>query len=104
MFTLVAESPFDLTGVDFPHASRPLYLQRLAIALEARRISPLAGVRALRRAQEVARLAGADAIRLETNPDLPRVHTMLAHHGFETHGWSSDADGRRHVYLQKMLA
>ena len=104
MFTLVSESPFDLTGVDFPHASRPLYLQRLAIEPETRRTSPLAGVRALRRAQEVARLAGADAIRLETNPDLQRVHAMLTRHGFETHGWSVDADGRRRVYLQKMLA
>lgn len=103
MFTLTTESPFDVARAGYPPAARPLYLQRLAIDPEVRRAAPLAGVRALRRAIEMARIAGADVIRSETNPDLGRICAMLRYHGFMAYGSAEDADGRRHIYLQKAI-
>lgn len=74
---------FDPDGSALPRAELPWYMQRLAVRPGCP--DPLAGVRAVRHAVELASAAGADALRAEANPDLPDVLTLLTALGFTRH-------------------
>lgn len=104
MFTLTVDPPFALDAAGFPAAATPLYMQRLAVDPEIAASEPLVGLRALRMAIQTATDAGADVLRSEANPDLERVFAMLSGHGFVPHRAIQGGDGRRRVYLQKVLA
>lgn len=103
MFTLTWSPPFDQDLAIFPASRKPSYISRLAINPEHMVQDSMAGAQCLRRAIEVAKSAGADAIRSEANPDLARVRTLLTLFGFEEYGRTQSEDGRRRVYLQKTV-
>jgi hypothetical protein len=104
MFTLTWDAPFAEDTTIFPPAQKPAYIGRLAIRPEWLARDSIVGARCLRRAVELAVSAGADALRSEANPDLVRVLTLLHLFGFEEYGRAQSEDGRRRVYLQKVLA
>lgn len=103
MFTLTEEPPFGRDLSIFPAARCPLYLQRLAVEPRTRTAAPLLGVRALRRAVELAAARGADALRAEANPDLPAVVRLLTTFGFVQYGPVQATSVLRRIYLQKDL-
>jgi len=103
MFTLTGEPPFDEDLSIFPPARRAVYVQRLAIDPRSLASVPLLGARCLRRAIELARAHGADALRAEANPDLTAVAELLATFGFARCGPVRSAGRLRRVYLQKPL-
>ncbi|MGW2280438.1 hypothetical protein [Streptomyces sp. NPDC001770] len=103
MFTLTSAPRFQ-EPTDYPHASRPTYLSRLAVAPALSATGTLVGVRAVRKAVELATALGADALRSEANPDLVRTRALLDQLGFVQHGPVHRAEtGRRYVHLQKTL-
>jgi hypothetical protein len=101
MFTLSTTPPFDDVTI-FPPTRRPLYLQRLAVAPGWLRPASLVGLRCVRRAFEVARDAGASALRAEANPDLAATLTLLRSNGFEQVCPASEGELRR-IYLNRRL-
>lgn len=102
-FTLVWEPPFDASLDRFPPASRPAYLQRLAVSPDWLGRDALVGARCLRRAVELATSQGADAIRAEANPDLTDVRELLRLFGFRQCGPPEAAAGLARVYVQRAL-
>jgi hypothetical protein len=103
MFTLTWDPPFDTAAANFPRAQKPAYLCRLAVNPAVLDGGSMVGARCVRRAVELASRSGADALRSEANPDLTAVRSMLDLFGFEEHGHAQSEDGRRQVYLQKLL-
>ncbi|MFC4585730.1 galactose mutarotase [Sphaerisporangium corydalis] len=104
MFTLTDRPPFDPAGLDLPEGGRLMYLSRLAVKPELLEQGSLVGVQCVRKAIELARGLGADALHAEANPDLTGTRALLAHLGFEQHGpVHSDGTGRRYVHLRKPL-
>ncbi|WP_437854459.1 hypothetical protein [Sorangium sp. So ce363] len=103
MFTLTWEPPFEADLAIFPPAGKPAYLSRLVVHPAGLARGSLAGARCLRRAVELATAGGADVLRSEANPDLTQVRALLGMFGFEEHGRAQSEDGRRRVYLQKVL-
>lgn len=103
MITLVNEPPFDPEGILFSDVERPLYMQRLAVDEWAVvRFGALPGIATLRRALEVGRQRGADALRSEINPDLIAVRRMLLSFGFREVG---QREGRlMRAYVEYRLA
>jgi GNAT superfamily N-acetyltransferase len=101
-FNLLDAPPFDESYGHFPPARRPLYLGRLAVRPES--TDSLVGAQCVRRAIELARAAGADALRAETNPDLVRMIGLLRAFGFVEYGGMADPDGRRRSCLQLSFA
>ncbi|EST26303.1 hypothetical protein N566_24160 [Streptomycetaceae bacterium MP113-05] len=69
-----------------PHADRPAYLSRLAVAPDLLAAGSPVGVRCVREAIRLAGSLGADALRAEANPDLRGTRAMLASLGFEQCG------------------
>jgi len=103
MFTLTWEAPFTRQTTLFPPAKKPAYMGRLAVQPEWLAKGSIASAQCIRKAMELAGGAGADAIRLEANPDLTRIRTLLGLFGFEEYGRTQSEDGRRQVYMQKSL-
>ncbi|WP_106978986.1 hypothetical protein [Streptomyces griseus] len=90
---------------DHPHAERPAYMSRLAVAPDRLAAGSLVGVRCVREAIRLAGSLGADALRAEANPDIRSTRALLASLGFEQCGpVHSDDTGRRFVHLHKSLA
>ncbi|WP_068874054.1 MULTISPECIES: N-acetyltransferase [unclassified Phenylobacterium] len=104
MVTLTRDPPFDLALTDYAPSAAAVYMQRLAVHPALRLEHPYLGARAVRRALDVARAAGADVIRAEANPDLARVLGMLLAHGFVPVGAPRAGPERPRVYLEKALA
>ncbi|GGZ70848.1 hypothetical protein ACFOOM_03825 [Streptomyces echinoruber] len=103
MFTLIRRPRGD-TPPDYPPASRPAQLSRLAVAPDALAEGSLAGVGCVREAIRLATAWGADVLRAEANPDLRATRRLLAQLGFEQCGpVHTDDTGRRFVHLQKTL-
>ncbi|MEU6243461.1 hypothetical protein [Streptomyces sp. NPDC047024] len=104
MFTLTA-GPRAEEPPGQPHADRPAYLCRLAVAPDHLATGSLVGVRCVREAIRLAGSLGADALRAEANPDIRGTRTLLASLGFEQCGPThADDKGRRYVHLHKPLA
>ncbi|MFI0785991.1 GNAT family N-acetyltransferase [Streptomyces lydicus] len=103
MFTLTGRPPFRRALDVFPPARAPLYLQRLAVHPDRARRDATLGMRAVRRACETARAAGADALRAEANPDLRKSVELLTGLGFVAYGEVEAEDWMRRVYLQRAL-
>jgi hypothetical protein len=103
MFTLTPFPPYDRDLAIFPAATRPLYLQRLAVDPGWAVRAPVVGLQCVRRAIEVATAAGADALRAEANPDLARVVSLLELCGFRPCGPPESSGGVRRLYLQMPL-
>ncbi len=104
MFTLTWDAPFaHEEAIAFPPARKPAYICRLAVDPEWLIKGTITSAQCIRKAMELARNAEADAIRLEANPDLARVRTLLGLFGFQEYGQGESVDGRRTVYLQKSL-
>ena len=92
---------FDPDEAGVPGASRPWYMQRLAVHPDCP--DRLAGAQAVRRAIAAARAHGADALRAEANPDLSDVLALLALHGFVR--YRTDTTGAfPRTFLQLALA
>lgn len=104
MITLAWRSPFPMDLWRFPPARNPAYMSRLAARPSALAEEPLLGLQCVRRAVELARTGGADAVRCEANPDLARVTAMLGLLGFVQCGAPLTDGGRRRVHLQKSLS
>lgn len=103
-FNLLDTPPFDESYGHFPPARHPLYLGRLAVDPAWTGSGSLIGAQCVRCAIEMARAAGADALRAETNPDLIRMRALLGTFAFAEYGAMSDPDGRRRVCLQLSFA
>jgi hypothetical protein len=103
MFTLTWEPPFEEDIAMFPAARNPAYIGRLAVSPEWLAQGSIVSMKCLRKAIELARHAGADAIRSEANPDLARIRTLLDLLGFREYGSARSEDGRGRVYLQRSL-
>ncbi|MEV8093591.1 hypothetical protein [Kitasatospora sp. NPDC085879] len=104
MFTLTTAPRPEPATDDYPPASNPVYLSRLAVAPDLLADGTLMGVRCVRKAVQLAGGTGADALRAEANPDLVNTRAMLADLGFEQHGpVHADETGRRYVRLQRTL-
>ncbi len=101
--TLGWQAPFPDDLWRFADARKPAYMSRLAARPSALAREPLVGAQCVRRAIELARSAGADAIRCEANPDLAGVTAMLALLGFERCGPELQDGVRRRVHLQRSL-
>ncbi|OYD89416.1 hypothetical protein CDG76_35150 [Nostoc sp. 'Peltigera membranacea cyanobiont' 210A] len=99
-FTITAEPPHGVHAQRFPEAGCPVYLQRLAVQPAWVDRDALIGVRCVRKACELAKARGADALRAEVNPDLKAVRALLEGLGFRQHGPAVEKEGRRAVYLQ----
>ena len=103
MFTLGREPTFAEPLSTFPPRRNPYYLQRLAIQPAESERGSLVGVRCLRRALDLARAAGADAVRCEANPDLRSTLELFELFDFRRHGRASESSGLRRIYLQNDL-
>jgi quercetin dioxygenase-like cupin family protein len=105
MFTLSDHPPFNLAETAYQPATRPVYLQRLAVAPHLLEEGSLVGVRCVRRAIELAERSGADVLRSEANPDLAGPVSVLHQSGFVQRGpVHADSSGRRWVHLERSLA
>jgi hypothetical protein len=103
MFTLSWDAPFGDDLSTFPVARRPAYLGRLAVHPELLEGGSIVGAGCLRRAVELARAGGADALRAQANPDVANVLALLTAFGFEQCGPVLSDGERRRVHLQKPL-
>lgn len=101
MITLDWEPPFRDDLSRFPPARKPAYMSRLAARPGVLVEEPMLGGQCVRRAIELARTAGADAVRCEANPDLAAVTAMLGLLGFEQCGPPQSEGGRRRIHLQR---
>lgn len=100
--TVTWTAPFARGLSSFPHARRPAYITRLAVAPRWVACDSLLGARCLRHAAEVAAAAGADALRAEANPLLDAVR-LLRMTGFIECARGQDEDGRSWCVLYKPL-
>jgi len=104
MFTLTQEPRFVIEAIAFLPAQKPIYLSRLAVGSACFMGGSMVGAQALRRAMEVARESGADAIRSEANPDLARSYALLEMFGFKVCNMEPLSGQLRRAHLQLDLA
>jgi hypothetical protein len=103
MFAFTWEAPFSESRAHFPPARRPAYVSRLAVSPRWLEQGTVLGARCYRRVFRLAVAGGADVVRLEANPDLRRMPALLRTLDFTPFGGFADSQGRRRVYLQKLL-
>lgn len=103
MFTLTWAPTFDEPDGVFPPARKPAYMSRLAVDPAVLAQGTVLGAQCYRRALDLAAVEGADALRVEANPDLEDVFELLRILGFVQHGPTLSDDVRRRAFLQKTI-